>query len=159
MRSTWFIVLGLACLPACGGSGANSPSASLQAFFTAALAEDNDSLRALQIAAELDDNRCRFDKQQLEGGYAIGSTETDGDRACVLVDEKTVRAPMRYVLRREGGSWRVSMRETMLASFSVDPTQGKDMQQVLKNFGVTVQKQAATAAKKAPKPAAPTPPK
>jgi hypothetical protein len=157
MRSTRFIVLGLACLSACGGSGASTPSASLQAFFAAALAEDNNGLRALQVAAELDDGHCRFDKQQLEGGYTIGATETDGDRACVLVDEKTVRAPMRYVLRREGGNWRVSMRETMQASFSVDPTQGKDMQQVLKNFGATVQKQAATAAKTAAKPAAPPP--
>lgn len=158
MRTLW-IALGLACLPGCSSGAGDSPAARLQAFFTAAMAEDKDGIAALQIAAEHDDSRCHFDKHQLAGGYTIGSTETDGDRACVLVDEKTVRAPMRFVMRRGEGGWRVSIRETMVASFCIDPTQDKaDMQQVLRNFGAAVQKQAESATK-ASKPAAPTPPK
>jgi hypothetical protein len=104
-------------------SGAGDPKAVLNSFFDAmakkdiaaarnlATAESKSMLDLMEMGMKMQDNTMedktseQFDKTKME----MGEAKIEGDKATVSVKEIKTGESINFVLKKEGGSWKVAM--------------------------------------------------
>lgn len=132
--------MALLAVAACGKpQPADSPAATVARFFTAVAAGNYDEARSLLAKGE-DQPSLNLDKSGLAQGYEIGEQRIRGDRATVQVTITGIDRPLPQVCLKQGGVWRLSVRETMKENTGFDPDQLADqMKDGLMKLGAKMQ--------------------
>jgi hypothetical protein len=105
-------------LQGCGGVGSN-PKTTLNAFFDAMIKKDIPEVRKLttsdskgmidmmekgmQMAKETNETE-KYDKQRMDIGEAI----IEGNKATIPIKDKVSGESSKFILKKEGGSWKVA---------------------------------------------------
>ena len=112
MRLSTTILLSLLCFATACTSG--TPEGTVETFLSRA--KNGDITGAKKCLVENERHAIQLTAQNCEGGWTVRKATIKGDRAEVRVDfEDTSRAMNTpFVLREEGGEWRLSMTETLL---------------------------------------------
>ena len=112
------LVVTLLVLAGCGAD-TDSPRGTVAAFLKAAAAGDQAAAMAYVVADEQRDEP-RFTPEGLRHGYSVGDAVANADQATVPVTVRQAdggERTMQMVCRRESGSWRVSIEETLRETF------------------------------------------
>ncbi len=122
-------------------SGGGDPKAVLTSFFDAMAKKDIAAARKLatadskamfdlmEMGMKMKDNTVedktdeQFDKTKME----MGEAKIDGDRATVNVKEKKSGEAVDFVLKKEGGEWKVAMDMATMMSMGAEKMKEKGM--------------------------------
>lgn len=122
-------------------SGGGDPKAVLTGFFDAmgkkdiaaarklATADSKGMFDLMEMGMKMKDNTMedktneQFDKTKME----IGEAKIDGDRATVNVKEKKSGEAVDFVLKKEGGEWKVAMDMATMMSMGAEKMKEKGM--------------------------------
>lgn len=128
------------CMSGCN-SGVGDPKVVLSSFFDAMAKKDIPTARKLATA----DSKAMFDMMEMgmkmqgnttddglsekydKSKMQMGDAKIDGDRATVNVKETKSGESLDFVLKKEGGSWKVAMDMNTLMGMGTDKMKEKGM--------------------------------
>jgi hypothetical protein len=128
-------------ISSCNSSGGGDPKAVLTSFFDAMAKKDIAAARKLattdsksmfdlmEMGMKMKDNTMedkadeQFDKTKME----MGEAKIDGDRATVNVKEKKNGESVNFVLKKEGGQWKVAMDMATMMSMGAEKMKEQGM--------------------------------
>lgn len=127
-------------ITSCNNTGGGDPKAVLTSFFDAMAKKDITEARKLATADSKsmfdlmemgmkmkdsmnDQSLDQFDKDKME----MGEAKIEGDKATVNVKEKKSGESVNFILKKEGGAWKVAMDMSTLMSIGMDKMKEKGM--------------------------------
>ena len=141
MKKSWVVLLFFSALYISGcKTESGDPKAVLNSFFEAMAKKDIAAARKLATADSKsmfdlmemgmkmkdtmnDQSMDQFDKNKME----IGEAKVEGDKATVNVKEKKNGESVNFILRKEGGAWKVAMDMSTLMGMGADKMKEKGM--------------------------------
>lgn len=130
-------------ISSCNSAGGGDPKQVLTSFFDAMAKKDLATARKLatadsksmfdlmEMGMKMKDNtvdeqtKDQFDRSKME----IGEAKIDGDKATVNVKETKSGESMNFILKKEGGDWKVAMDMNTMMSMGVDKMKEKGMKE------------------------------
>ena len=130
------IIVGAIVLAGCNSGAAGDPKAVLSQFFEAlskkdmaaasklATADSKGMLDMMSMALKTETKETmKYDKANME----FGEAKIDGDKATVPVKEMKSGETLNYVLKNEGGSWKVAFDMASLMNMATEKMNEKGM--------------------------------
>ncbi len=96
-----------------------SPAGVLDRFIAATMNGDGDEARSWLVPAERDNPAFTFKDSSTSASYRVGKVEYRGAEAHVPLHVDCSPVVQTFVLQREGGRWRVSLKATMALMFQI----------------------------------------